>query len=67
MFFCHEVLLMLFSSGSSLNYSQISHRDNCRDFQIHAWSCRYLAVDAVCSTFDSVLATLEEQMGKTQR
>ena len=29
MFFCHEVLLMLFSSGSSLNYSQISHRDNC--------------------------------------
>ena len=24
------------------------------------WSCRYLAVDAVCSTFDSVLATLEE-------
>ena len=36
MFFCHEVLLMLFSSGSSLNYSQISHRDNCRDFQIHA-------------------------------
>ena len=24
------------------------------------WSCRYVAVDAVCSTFDSVLATLEE-------
>ena len=24
------------------------------------WSCRYSAVDAVCSTFDSVLATLEE-------
>ena len=24
------------------------------------WSCRYLAVDAVCSTFDSVIATLEE-------
>ena len=24
------------------------------------WSCRFLAVDAVCSTFESVLATLEE-------
>lgn len=24
------------------------------------WSCKYLAVDAVCSTFESVLATLEE-------
>lgn len=23
------------------------------------WACRYLAVDAVCSTFDSILATLE--------
>ena len=28
------------------------------------WSCRYLAVDAVCSTFDSVLATLEEIAGE---
>ena len=24
------------------------------------WSCRYLEVDAVCGTFDSVLATLED-------
>ena len=24
------------------------------------WSCRFLAVDALCSTFESVLATLEE-------
>ena len=57
--FCHEVLHMLFSSRNSLNCSQTSHKDNYR-LSDTRWSCRYLAVVALCCTFNSVLATLEE-------
>ena len=31
------------------------------------WSCRFLAVDALCSTFESVLATLEELVNGEDR
>ena len=53
MCFCQEVLHMLFSSRNNLNYSQTVLNDT-------RWSCRFSAVDALCSTFQSVLATLEE-------
>ena len=44
---------------------QFQLKPNCPQRQLQRlsdtrWSCRFLAVDAVCSTFESVLATLEE-------
>ena len=42
---------------SSLSYIQISKSAKC--LSDTRWACRYAAVDKVCCTYDSILATLE--------
>ena len=59
MCFCHKALHMPFSPESSSKSIQISNTQLQR-LSDTCWSCRYSVVDAVCSTFDLVLATLEE-------
>ena len=55
--FCQEVFAM---QGDRLNCIQTNPQRQLQRLSDPRWCCRYLAVEAVCRTFGSVLATLEE-------
>ena len=64
-FFALMELLYVFMSSSKALKKQVELHPAKQTCQLHwlsntRWACRYFAIDAVCCTYDSIMATLED-------